>query len=137
MHEDQRVFLFVTEYQKTDLYGSTFMGNADPGTPTKIALKDSNPPKTGWRDSPSIFPNSDGHVFVAFVDGRTAAKGGRSRFTVLAPDLSQKLTDVFDVSAPDVQVLETKVVALGPGRAMVASLESTGTISGVTLNCPY
>ena len=137
-HEGERVFLFVAEYQKTDIYGSTFLGNADPVKPDKIALKDSNPPTAGYRDAPAVSAQPDNDdVVLVFVDGRTAAKGGRTRITVLGADLQQKLSDIVDVSPPDVQVIETRVVALGSGKAFVASLDTTGTITGVTLSCTY
>lgn len=137
VHEGEKVFLLATAAGKRDLFGSTFLGREAPGPkPTKITMNDSNPPTEGSRSFPSSFPVGDGNWFVSFVDGVTAKKG-RARFTILGPDMNQKLTDVMDVTPPDEQVVEARVIGLGGPKALVMSLDAGGNLDASVVTCHY
>jgi hypothetical protein len=133
--QNGQVYVVTTEFQKTDLYGVLFPATAAPDKPQKVALADTNPPTDGPRDSASIDVGPNGDVAVGFVDGKAA--GRKARMTVLGADLKQKLSNVFDVSPPDVTVQEARVVALQSGKYLVTYLQTNGQISGQLVSCKY
>jgi hypothetical protein len=126
------VLLATTEWQKSDLYASSFPATGAPRKPEKVALGD-----TGGdpRDSASLDAASDGSILVAFVDGKAPAR--RLRMVVLGGDLKPKIAQPIDVTPPDVNVGEARIVSLGGGKAMLAYIDATGALSSVTASCKY
>lgn len=132
-HEKERVYLAVPEWNKTDLFMSTFMGNATPVKPDKVVLKDSAPPTEGSRDWPSIAARDDGNIFVTFIDGKSPKR--RVRLVLLGADLTQALPDVFDVTNGDVNVSEARVVDIAGNKAFVAYLDVKGDLTAAIVSC--
>jgi len=134
-HEAERVFLAVPEWNKTDLFMSTFMGNVTPVKPEKLALTDTSPPTEGSRDWPALSAASDGAIFVSFIDGKSPKR--RLRLVVVGPELTQKTSDVFDVTGDDVTPVEARVVALAGKKALVTYMDVHGTLTGAIVSCKY
>jgi hypothetical protein len=135
MQKDERVFLAATEWNKTDLFTSTFLGTEAPKKPTKVALVDSAPPTEGARDWPSLSPASDGSLFVSFLDGKAPKR--RVRLVVLGPDMAQKTSDVFDVFSGDSNIVESRVVAIADKKALVTYLDAKGELTGAVVSCTF
>ncbi len=135
MHKDERVFLAATEWNKTDLFTSTFLGTEAPKKPAKVAVVDSAPPADGARDWPSLSPAADGSLFVSFLDGKSPKR--RVRLVVLGSDMTQKTSDVFDVAAPDTNIVESRVIAIADKKALVAYLDAKGELTGSIVSCSY
>ena len=133
-HQGERVFLAVGEWNKTDLFASTFMGNANPAKPEKIQLTDTSPPAEGSRDWPSLSVASDGMLFVAFIDGKA---NRRVRLTVLGPELKQKTSDIFDVTGPDVSPTEARVIGIAANKALVVWIDKHSELTGAVVSCKY
>jgi len=133
--ENGRIFVATTEWQKMDLYASSFAFGGAFVKPTKIALTDANARTDGERESASLDVASNGDLFVAFDDGK--APGRVARLAVLGADLKQKLGTVFDVTPQGQDILETHVVAVGDKTALVLSLDASSTLSGVIVSCKY
>jgi hypothetical protein len=132
--ENGQVYVMTTEFQKTDLYGVLFPATASPDKPQKIALSDPSPPADA-RDSASLDVTSSGDIGVAFIDGKSPQR--HVRMTVLGSDLKQKLSGVFDVSPPDVNVSEARIVSLVSGKFLVTYLRTDGQLNGQLVSCKY
>ena len=132
-HEAERVFLAVPEWNKTDLFMSTFMGNGAPAKPEKITLKDTAPPTEGSRDWPSLAAREDGNIFVSFIDGKSPKR--RVRLALLGPELMQRTSDVFDVTNGDVNISEARVVDIAGDKAFVAYLDVKGDLTAAIVSC--
>ncbi len=132
-HEAERVFLAVPEWNKTDLFMSTFMGNGAPAKPEKITLKDTAPPTEGSRDWPSLAAREDGNIFVSFIDGKSPKR--RVRIALLGPELMQRTSDVFDVTNGDVNISEARVVDIAGDKAFVAYLDVKGDLTAAIVSC--
>jgi hypothetical protein len=132
-HEGERVFLAVPEWNKTDLFMSSFMGNATPTKPEKVTLNDSSPATEGARDWPAIAAAADDSIWVTFIDGKSPKR--RVRLTILGDDLKQRLADVFDVTNGDVNVSEARVIALAGNKAFVAYIDVKGDLTGAVVSC--
>jgi hypothetical protein len=135
MHKDERVFLAATEWNKTDLFTSTFLGTEAPKKPAKVTLVDTAPPTEGARDWPSLSPAADGSLFVSFIDGKGATR--RVRLVVLGADMSQKTSDVFDVSSGEANIVEARVIAIADKKALVTYLDAKGDLTGSVVSCTY
>jgi hypothetical protein len=135
MHKDERVFLAATQWNKTDLFASSFLGTEPPKKPAKVTLTDSAPPTDGARDWPSLSPASDGALFVSFIDGKGATR--RVRLVVLGADMSQKTSDVFDVSTGGANIVESRVIAIADKKALVTYLDAKGDLTGSIVSCTY
>jgi hypothetical protein len=133
-HERERVFMAVPEWNKTDLFVSTFMGNANPAKPDKIQLTDTSPPTDGMREWPSISPGTDGMLWVSFIDGKTTR---RVRLVVLGPELHQKTSDVFDVSPQDDVPTEARVIGLSGQKSLVIWIDKKAELTGAVVSCKY
>jgi hypothetical protein len=132
--ENGQVYVMTTEFQKTDLYGVLFPATSTPDKPQKIPLNDPNPPSDA-RDSASLDVTSSGDIAVAFVDGKSPQR--HVRMTVLGSDLKQKLAGVFDVSPPDANVSEARIVSLVSGKFLVTYLRTDGQLNGQLVSCKY
>jgi hypothetical protein len=133
--ENGQVYVATTEFQKTDLYGVLFPATDKPAKPQKIGITDPNPPTEGARDSASLDVLPDGNIAVGFVDGKAPQR--HARLTVLDKDMKQKLQGVFDVSPPEVNVVEMRVVGASSGKVLVTTLATDGTLSGTFVSCKY
>lgn len=137
-NDKERVFVLATELKKADLFGATWMGDKAPPKPAKLTVEDQTPPAEGSeREAPALSPAPapDGSLFVAFTDGDKKAR--RARLTVLTQDMKQKVKGVVDVTPPDINVAETRVVALPGKKALVTYLEDSGRLSGALVTCQY
>ena len=133
-HQGERVFLSVGEWNKTDLFASTFMGASNPAKPERIQLTDTSPPTEGSRDWPSLSVGGDGMLYIAFIDGKT---NRRVRLTVLGPELKQKTSDIFDVTGPDVAPTEARVIAIAANKALVVWIDKKADLTGAVVSCKY
>jgi hypothetical protein len=135
MHKDERVFLAATQWNKTDLFTSTFLGTEAPKKPAKVTVADTSPPSDGARDWPSLSPSSDGSLFVSFLDGKSPKR--RVRLVVLGEDMSQKTSDVFDVYSGDSNIVEARAIAIAGKKALVTYLDAKGDLIGSVVSCTY
>lgn len=131
--EGDRVFLFVTETGKHDLFASTWKSSDKPIRPEPIAIDDPAP-KEGQRDSVSASNGPDDAIFVAFTDGD---QHDMAKLIVVGPDLKHKTKSVTTLSPKEVHADEVRVVALSKKRAMVSWIEANGQLTGAVVTCAY
>lgn len=133
--ENGRVFVATTEFQKMDLYASSFAEAGALTKPTKVAMTDAAARTDGDRESASLDAAANGDLFVAFVDGKSPAR--QARLAVLGADLKQKLGAVFDVTPSGTDVAESHVVALSGQRALVLTLDTSSAVTATIVACKY
>ena len=131
--EGDRVYLFVTETGKHDLFASTWKSSDKPIRPEPLSVDDPGV-KEGQRDSVSASAGPDDAIFVGFTDGDQHDK---ARLIVVGPDLKHKTKAVTTLSPPEVHADEMRVIALSKQRAFVSWIEGNGHLTGAIVSCNY